>query len=141
MIDMRRKYGLFTEKQYLVLKLRLSGKTQEEVAKLLNTSRENISIIERRAKENLRLAQRTLKAYKELLSAGEITVSEGTRLVDIPSLVVREADKLGVKLKANFTRLYDEIRYKARNCISGTKLAKPVKIVIFKDGTFEVYPA
>ena len=136
----RRKYGLLTERQYLVLKLRLKGYTQEEIAKMLNTTRENISIIERRAKENIRLAEETLNAYKELLAAGEVIIRPGTHLVEVPKIVISRADELGIKLRANFTRLYDEIRYCAGDCIRGTRVEKPIKILIFKDGTFDVIP-
>ncbi len=137
----RRKYGLLTEKQYIVLKLRIEGRTQEEIARILNTTRENVSIIEKRAKENIKLAEETLKIYKSLLAASEIIVRPGTHLVEIPRLVISEADRLKIKLKANFTRIYDEIRYKAGMCVSGTRVVKPIKIMIFKDGNFEVYPA
>jgi len=136
----RRKYGLLTEKQYVVLKLRMEGRTQEEIARILNTTRENVSIIEKRAKENIRLAEETLKIYKSLLAAGEVVIRPGTHLVEIPKIVINEADKLKVKLRANFTRIYDEIRYRARECVSGTRVVKPIRIMIFKDGDFEVYP-
>ncbi|MCD6084031.1 MAG: Tfx family DNA-binding protein [Desulfurococcales archaeon] len=136
----RRKYGLLTEKQYLVLKLRLQGLTQEEIAKMLNTTRENISIIERRARDNIRLAEETLNAYKELLAAGEVVIKPGTHLVEVPKLVISRADELGIKLRANFTMLYDEIRYGAGDCISGTRVEKPIKVLIFKDGSFDVVP-
>ncbi len=136
----RRRYGLLTERQYLVLKLRLQGLTQEEIARMLNTSRENVSIIERRAKENIRLAEETLKAYKELLALGEVIIEPGTHLIEVPKILISEADKLKVKLKANFTRIYDEIRYRARECVSGTKVIKPIRVLIYRDGDFEVCP-
>ena len=137
----RRKYGLLTEKQYLVLKLRLLGKTQEEIARILGTSRENVAIIEKKARENIELALRTVKIYKELLAAKVVILEPGTHLVRVPAQVIEAANSVGVKLKANFTRLYDEIRYKAGECISGVKVVKPIKILILKNGDFEVEPA
>ncbi len=133
-----REYGLLTEKQYIVLKLRMQGYTQEEIAKLLHTSRESISIIEKRARENIKLAEKTLKVYRELMKAGEIIVEPGTHLVDIPVMLVRKADEVGVKLKANFNIVYDEIRFNARDCVYKTRVVKPIRIVLFKDGSFSV---
>jgi hypothetical protein len=137
---MRKRYGLLTERQYEVLKLRIQGYTQEEIAKILKTSRENISITEKRAKEKIRLAEETLRIYKELLSSGVVNIEAGTHLVEVPQLVVAKADKLGIKLRANFTMLYDEIRYRAGKCIEGTRVVKPIKVIILRDGTFEVSP-
>jgi Tfx family DNA-binding protein len=135
-----RKYGLLTERQYEVLKLRLEGRTQEEVAKILGTTRENISIIEKRAWRKYKLAEYTIKVIKNLMAATEVHIPADTHLINIPSMVVEAANKAGVKLKANFTLIYDEIRFKARACVEGTKVVRPIKIVIFKDGSFEVLP-
>ncbi|MEM2286080.1 MAG: Tfx family DNA-binding protein, partial [Ignisphaera sp.] len=60
-----RKYGLLTEKQYEVLKLRAEGKTQKEVAEIMGTTRENLSVIEKNALRKIRLAEETLKVYKD----------------------------------------------------------------------------
>ncbi|HIQ03874.1 MAG TPA: Tfx family DNA-binding protein [Desulfurococcales archaeon] len=136
----RRKYGLLTELQYKVLKLRLQGLTQSEVAKILGTTRENVSILEKRAWENIELAKITLNIYKELTAKAKIIIPPNTHLVDIPRIVIGEADKVKVKLKANFTRIYDEIRFKARECIKGTHVIKPIMILILSDGDIEVIP-
>ncbi len=134
---MKRKYGFLTEKQYRVLELRLRGYTQERIARLMGTSRENIAMIEKKAMDNIRRAQETLEAYEKLLAVGEVDINPGTRLVDIPGIVVRRADELGVKLKTNFTRLYDEIRYVAEAARRNV-LEKRIKILIFRDGSFSV---
>jgi len=136
----RRKYGLLTELQYKVLKLRLQGLTQSEIAKILGTSRENVSVLERRAWENIELAKITLNVYKELTAKAKLTIPPNTHLVDIPRMVVNEADRVNIKLRANFTRIYDELRFKAKGCIKGTRVIKPITILIFSDGDIEVIP-
>jgi len=134
----RRRYGLLTPSQFEVLRLRLSGLSQEEVAKRLRTTRQNISTIERRAKRNLRLAEETLRAYRGLTAVSSVEVPSGTHLVDVPRLVIDAADEAGVKLRANFTRIYDEIRFKASECVRGVKTVRPLRILILKDGDIEV---
>lgn len=136
---MRRKYGLLSELQYKVLQLRIErGLTQKEVAKILGTTRENVAIIEKRAKRNIKLAEETLRAYKMLLCAKKVTIEPGTHLVDVPSIIVRASDSAGVKLRASFTKIYDEIRFRARDCISGTKVVKPFTVAIYRNGDIEV---
>ncbi len=131
-----KKYGLLTEKQYIVLKLRLKGYTQKEIAELLGTSRENIAILEKRAREKIKLAFETVKTYYELTSIGEVVVEPGTHLVDIPRMVMRRADELGVKLRANFTRIYDELRYKAG--VKSKYVDRRIRILILRDGDIYV---
>lgn len=133
-----RRYGLLTEKQYEVLKLRVEGRTQREIAEIMKTSRENVSVIERSALRKIRLAEETLRVYKDLMKAGEVVIEPGTHLVTIPQKLVQLADEKGVKLRGNFTTIYDHIRINASESIEGTRVAKPIKIAIFKDGTYEV---
>jgi len=137
----RRKYGLLTEEQYKVLQLRIKGYTQREIAEILGTSRENVAIIEKRAMRNIRLAEETLNAYRSLLAVAKVTIKPGTHLVEVPKLVIEAADNAKVKLKANFTRIYDEIRFKAGKNIHGTRVIKPITILIFKNGDISVIPS
>jgi len=134
-----RKYGLLTELQYRVLELRLRrGLSQAEAARVLGTSRENVAIAEKRALRNIELAERTISFYRYLLRVAEVVVEPGTHLVDIPSMVVKAGDTANVKVAANFTRIYDEVRFKARDCIEGRRVVRPIRIAVLRDGSIEV---
>ena len=136
---MARKYGLLTELQYRVLELRLRrGLSQAEAARVLGTSRENVAIAEKRALRNIELAERTISFYRYLLRVAEVVVEPGTHLVDIPSMVVKAGDTANVKVAANFTRIYDEVRFKARDCIEGRRVVRPIRIAVLRDGSIEV---
>jgi Tfx family DNA-binding protein len=137
--SLARKYGLLTELQYRVLELRLRrGLSQAEAARVLGTSRENVAIAEKRALRNIELAERTISAYRYLLRVAEVVVEPGTHLVDIPSMVVKAGDTANVKVAANFTRIYDEVRFKARDCIEGRRIVRPTRIAVLRDGSIEV---
>lgn len=141
LIKMSKKYGFLTELQFKVLQLRIvKGLSQADVAKILKTTRENVSVIEKRAKRNIQLAEETLQIYKSLFSVASVRINPGTHLIDIPGMLVRTSDKIGIKLRINFTRVYDEIRFKAKDCINGTMIIKPIIITIFKDGNIEIIP-
>ncbi|MGB9827729.1 MAG: Tfx family DNA-binding protein [Thermosphaera sp.] len=132
----RKKYGLLTEKQYRVLELRSKGYTQAQIAEILGSSRSNVSMLEKAALEKIRLARETLKLYQELNSAAVVIVEPGTHLVDIPGIILRKADEVNVKLRANFTLIYDMLRYKAgqKNRVTN----REIKILIMKDGSIDV---
>jgi hypothetical protein len=135
------KRGHLTSQQYRVLKLRIEGKSQEEIATEFGTSRQNISLIERRAQQNIEKAMETIRAYKELMKAAYLIVEPGTHLVDVPRLVVHASDEVDIKLRADFTRVYNELKFVVPDLIDRTKVVKPIKILIMKDGDISVSPA
>ncbi|MHA1349155.1 MAG: Tfx family DNA-binding protein [Candidatus Odinarchaeia archaeon] len=138
---MPRKYGYLSELQFKVLRFRIvKGLSHKKIANILGTTRENVTIIERRARRNIKLAEETLQAYRLLFSMANIRIEVGTHLIDVPGILVKAGDTSGIKLKVNFTRIYDEIRFKAEDCISGSRVVKPFTIAIFRDGSIEVMP-
>jgi len=134
----RKRQGLLTKSQMDVLKLRHAGLTQEEIARRFNTTRQNIAVIEKRGKRNLRLAEETIREYERIKAAANLRITPGTHMVDIPRLVINAADKARVKLKADFTRIYNEIRFKAAGCVRGAAVVRPITVLILEDGDIEV---
>ena len=55
-------------------------------------------------------------------------------------MVITAADKAGVRLLADFTRIYSEIRFKAPECVDGTQMRRPVSVLILRDGDIRVIP-
>jgi len=84
------------------------------------------------------LAEETVQAYKLLLCATKVNIDVGTRLVDVPGILMKAGDSVGIKLKVNFTRIYDEIRFKVGDCIREERVVKPFTIAVFRDGEVEV---
>src|SRR5579875_635223 len=100
--QLSQKIGLFTKRQFAVLKLRVGGGlSQLETAKKLGTSRSNVSMIESRAREKLEKARETLKAFESIVSRHFVKVDKGMRLHDIPAKVLQEGGKYGIHLRSN----------------------------------------
>jgi Tfx family DNA-binding protein len=135
----RKRYGLLTQKQYEVLRLRAQGYKQREIAEMLNTTRENISVIEKSALRKIRLAEKTLRIYRELYCLDKIRVEPNTYTLDIPKIIFSRADELGIKLRANLSYLLGAIHYRAEECIRRRHLIKPLNILIFRNGDIEIY--
>ena len=134
------KSGSLTKIQLEVLRLRMTGLTQEKVAAKLKTTRQNISLVERRAKRNLEKAEETIAAYRKLRMVATVTLPPMTHLVDIPRMLIDAADKAGVKIEVDFSVMYKELRHDAGDRVSGTKIMKPVHIDIFRDGEIYIEP-
>ncbi len=130
--------GLLTRRQIQVLSMRRKGLSQAEVAKQLRTTRENVTMLEKRAWQNIDRARTTLTVLQTSGLSVQVPIKPGTHLVDIPRIMIDRADKANMKLRANFTRIYEDIRFKARRSIRGASVVEPFTIWIMPDGDFAV---
>ncbi len=134
----KRVLGLLTERQIEVLKLRAQGYTQKRVAEQIGTTRENVVLIESRAKLNIERARATLGSLKHQGLAVAVEIPKGTHLVDIPRLVLNRANRAKIKLGGNFTRIYEDIRFKARHHVSGARVSRQIVVTVFPDGDYSI---
>jgi len=134
----KRTLGLLTERQIEVLRLRAQGYTQKRVAQQIGTTRENVVLIESRAKMNIERARATLDSLKHQGLAVTVEIPKGTHLVDIPRMILNRANRAKIKLSANFTRIYEDMRFKARNHVSGTRVSRPIVVTLFPDGDYSI---
>jgi len=137
---MSKRFGLLTEYQVRILKLRSKGLSLRKVASILNTSHQNIALTEKRALENVKIAEQTILAYKLITSPIKLVLSEGMKLIDIPRLIIEEADKVGIKVRADFTLIFKLLRFKAGVCIRVNRIERPILIIVDKNGYVDVYP-
>ena len=112
--------------------------TQEEIADKLGTTRQNISLIERRAHNNIKKAEQTLMAYRQLQTIAKVDLKIGTHLVDVPRRLIDAADRVGVKIGVDFALVYKMIHDKASSSVSGTKIIEPVVINILRNGEVDL---
>jgi Tfx family DNA-binding protein len=134
----KRAPGLLTERQTEVLRLRALGYTQKRIAQQIGTTRENVVLVEARARLNIERARATLESLKHSGLAVSVEIPKGTHLVDIPRMVLNRANRAKIKLGANFTRIYEDIRFKARHRVSGTRVVKPIIVTVFPDGDYSI---
>ena len=132
--------GLLTEEQLKILAFRLDGLTQEEIARRLGTTRQNVSLIERRARGNIEKAEMTLRAYRRLQTAATVELKPSTHLVDVPRMLVDAADDARVKISIDFALVYKELRDEAGDSISGTRVVRPILLHVLRDGKIDVEP-
>lgn len=132
---MRPRGTILTPRQWRVLRLRATGLTQNQVAKRLHTSRENISIIEHRAHANVRAAKATLAAIEDLAETREIILPAGSSIFEVVSIIMLRADVLRIKLENNADSILAAIRSKCKGRIRGHHLTAVVKVNIGDDGS------
>jgi Tfx family DNA-binding protein len=123
-----------TESQLRVLQLRLRGLTQAEIARRLNTSRANISIIERRAKENIARAERTLKLVERLKAPVTITVNPGDDILQVPQRIFEAADAAKIRVNLGTAEIIAKIKEEAGDRIHGRSVTKGFEVSLTSDG-------
>jgi len=126
--------GLLTRRQVAVLKLRRQGLSQQEVAEILGTTRSNVSILEKRALQNVSRARATLREWTMIHAPISITVPAGTDLFDLPGLVFQEADRAGIKLEIGSVDIVVQIREKAPEALRKRVVVRDLEVAVTEDG-------
>lgn len=127
-----------TSRQLEVLRLRSRGITQEKVASILKTSRENITLIESRAHRNVRRAQETVSALEQVRKPWEIRIKPGTAVLDIPKIVLRKADEADIRTTLNVVEILEKVRSEARPKVKGKTVVKMINLKLDVEGTLTV---
>lgn len=126
---------MLTARQWQVMRLRATGLTQTQVAGRLHTTRENVSIIEHRAHENLRSAKATLEALEQLSDSRELIIPSGTSIFEATSIILRRGDILHVKLDTNADSILALLRSRCKGRIRGHHLTSVIRVQIGRDGS------
>jgi Tfx family DNA-binding protein len=133
--DTKDTEGTFlTPLQLEVMKMRAGGKTQSEVARVLKTSRANICIAEKRARENIEKAKRTLVLSEKVSAPVRVLIEPGTDLFEVPKMVFTEATRKTIKVKENSISLVDLIRDNAPEKLAGRRVREPITVIVLSGG-------
>ena len=130
--------SFLTKRQILVLRLRQSGLTQDEIARRIKTTRANVSLIEKRAKENIDRSRETLKEWESIVSPVRITIKKGTDVMKIPEIVFSEADKGGIHVRSNSLDLITRIKKEKGSAISNRTLEEDMEVDITDTGEVSI---
>ena len=127
------KESFLTEKQIKVLELRAKGYTQEQIAKILGTSRVNVTILEKKAKENVEKARKTIELF-ESLTPIKVTIKKDANIFEITQIIFSEADKHGIEVVYNSTSIIGMVRRSAGDKIFGNRVIRDFEILILRSG-------
>lgn len=127
-----------TERQWEVIRYRAQGITQADVAKILETTRENVSIIEHRALLKISKAKATLAALQAMNATGQLLIPSGTSVYEAIEMIILRADILGIKLRNNCDDIIATIRSKCKRKIREHHLISAVRVEISTDGQLTI---
>ena len=129
-----------TARQWEVIRYRSQGYTQNDVAKKLETTRENVSIIEHRALRKITTAKATLAALQHMDATNLILIPSGTSIYEATEMIILRADILGVKLRSTCDGMVAALRSKCKGKIRRHHLISVARVEIGGDGYLTINP-
>jgi len=126
--------SFLTERQIEVIKLRHKGRSQQEVADMIGTTRSNISILEKRAHQNIARAQNTLRQWMTIQAPISLKVTAGTDVFDIPARIFQAADRMSIQLPATSLDIIFQLRRGAPELFKKRALSQDIEIYVTEDG-------
>lgn len=111
------------------------------MGKKLNTTRENVSEIERRARLKIEAAKATLAALQQLGAPREVLIPTGTSVFEVVSMIILRADVLGVRLVSSADDILAALRSQWRPKIRGHRLISGARVEIAADGSLLIKSA
>ena len=137
MVDTNRTH--LTKKQFEILRMRKAGKSLAEIAKVLRTSRSNISSIAKTAEDNVSRSKNTLKLIETINWPVKIEVKADSNIYDVSERLFEEADEARIKIPHNYSEIVRLITETlGMKNIRKRKALKDFKILISKDGKVEI---
>ena len=127
-------HSFLTPRQISVLKLREEGLSQQEIAEMLGTTRSNVSILEKRALQNVERARDTLRDWMAIKAPISIKVQKGTDVFEIPGQIFKEADKMGLRIPLSSVDLITKLRTEAVHAFRGRMVSQEIEIFVSENG-------
>lgn len=126
--------SFLTKRQIEVLQMRLSGLPQQEIAEKLGTTRSNISILEKRAYQNIARAERTLKQWMMLRAPISLQAKAGTDVFELPKEIFAAADEKHMRLPITSLDIIVQLRRKAPRLFRRRALSRDIWIFVTEEG-------
>jgi Tfx family DNA-binding protein len=127
--------SFLTERQMKVLMLRQKGRSQQEVAEIMGTTRSNISILEKRAHQNIARARNTIRQWMTVVAPISLNIPAGTDVFDIPARIFEAADQRAIQLPITSLDIIVRLRREAPKLFAKRALSQEIEIYVTEDGT------
>ncbi len=127
-------HSFLTKRQLEVLQMRHQGLSQQDVADRLGTTRSNISILEKRAHQNIDRAERTVQQWMMIRAPITLEAAAGTDVFLLPKMIFAAADKCGIRLPVTSLDVVVQLRRKAPGLFKKRALERYARIYVNEEG-------
>lgn len=126
--------SFLTKRQIEVLQMRLAGLSQQEIAEKLGTTRSNISILEKRAYQNISRAEKTMQQWLMLRAPISLLAKAGTDVFALPREIFAAADEKHMRLPITSLDIVVQLRRKAPRLFRKRALSRDARIFVTEEG-------
>ena len=131
------KSTFLTPRQLEIMKLRQKGFNTEAIAREIGTTRQNVTILEKRAHRNLDRAIGTLSAVRDMKISTDIEIPRDTHMLDAVKQIVASADKFGIRLNDNLIGIMTKFKVAMERDLRGGVTQRPITVLMFQDGRIQ----
>jgi hypothetical protein len=126
--------SFLTARQLEVLQMRQQGCSQQDVAERLGTTRSNISILEKRAHQNIARAERTMLQWMMIRAPITCRARAGTDVFELPRMIFAAADEKGMRLPVTSLDIVVQLQRRAPLLFKKRALEQDAEIYVTEDG-------
>lgn len=123
-----------TLRQAQVWALRAHGVSQSQIAQRWGTSRANVCMLERTARQHVARARETIAFDDWLRAPLRFSCRPGALLLDIPPRLLRYADQLGLHVQAEREHIVQCILDQVPDCVRDNRLVRPILLLVTPQG-------
>lgn len=131
--------SLLTERQLEVYLRRLRGEKLEEIARDLGTTKSNISAIEKKAKRKIELAYNTVRLVEQLVDAQIVSIPPGIDLYEIPGIIYRKGDEMGIKIRYSGPELIKLLVERCGHKLRNREVTRQITVGIKENGEISLF--
>lgn len=131
---------ILTRRQWEILEMRSRGLSTAEIAHDIGTGKQNVIILENRARKKISRARLTLEILESLGRESISVIPAGSHILDAVKQIVTEADRNNIRISGNLVDILASIRRRCINWISNGILVRDVSVSIFSNGNYDLTP-
>lgn len=127
-----------TGRQIQIMKMRQEGFSTENIASRIGTTRQNVTILEKRAYRNLNRAIRTLNAVRDMKISVDFEIPAQVHILDAVKQILARADEAGIRLSDNLIGIVTRFKVAIEKDLRGGVTQRPITVMMFRDGSVQI---
>ncbi len=133
--------SFLTERQREILRLRKQNLKKSEIAKILNITRQDVTILEKRAMNNIEKAYNTIQLANEEGFSVSIVIEKDTQILDAIRKILAAGDENNIKIKSPIPEIFTLIKICHGPNIKNGLIQRGTKVSIMADGSVIMRPS
>ena len=126
--------SFLTERQREIMRMRRNNMKKSEIAKVLNITRQDVTILEKRAMINIEKAFNTIQmAYEEGLSV-RVAIGKDTQILDAIKEILTAGDRKNIKIRSSIPEIFTLLKICHGTNIKNGIIQEGTEVSILPDG-------